>query len=221
MRPLVVTARLSGGIALPNGPLALDALLMAARAARDGLPPLSVVGLQNAVDLEIPIARSECGRLHLASFAQYAVDETEASWISRKFPIPEAQMLGEARFKRVNISAGAQKSYRLPLELIHVVDDTLTWWCVGDAEGLRELLLGVTHLGKRRAAGKGRVVQWAVEPCEPWPGFPVLRDGRPTRTLPLDWPGLEDYDRAFRVLTPPYWDHAREQECAIPIAEDA
>lgn len=81
---------------------------------------------------------------------------------------------------------------------------------------VRELLALVTHLGKRRAVGLGRVERWEVLPCEPWEGFPVLRDGRPLRPLPTDWPGLVEYDLGLRTLSYPYWDSSRRVECAVP-----
>ena len=217
MTPLAITARLGGPASLSNGPPAIDAILMAAVAMRDNLPPLSVVGAANATQLDIPIARSACGRVWLASFANYAVEESEGRWVNRKFPIAEAQLLGEPKLRRINISAGAQKSYRLPLETVHLVDDTMRWWCLGDDAAIRELLALVSYVGKKRSTGLGKVREWTVEPCEPWPGFPVLRDGVPMRTLPRDWEGLAEYDLAFRVLDPPYWDHAREEECAVPL----
>lgn len=214
---LEVVADIVGAIALPNGPIALDALLMAAVAVRDGLPHLSVIGVREAKPLDIPIALSPCGRVYLASLGHAEVEERELRWINRKFPIGEAQGMAEPKFKRINISAGAQKSYRLPLETQHLADGRMTWWADGDAAGVRELLQCITYLGKRRAVGLGRVRSWTVTECEPWPGFPVLRGGVPLRQLPRDWAGLVDYDLAYRVLTPPYWDHVRQEECAVPL----
>jgi hypothetical protein len=59
------------------------------------------------------------------------------------------------------------------------------------------------------------VAEWSVDACEPWgDGFPVVRDGRALRTLPADWPGLVDPVLRYRVLSPPYWEHTREEVCA-------
>lgn len=215
--PLRVTARLQGAVAMPNGPIMIDALLAWAVAQTRGLPPLSVVGTQNAERIQIPIARSACDRIWMCSEAQYTVDATEHRWVNRKFPISEAQMFGVDKFRRIKISAGAQKSYRLPLETVHVAGDTVTWFVDGDADEIRALLPIVSHLGKRRAVGAGKVQAWNVTPCETWPGFPVVRDGQPLRSLPLGWDGVEDSDRAYRVLEPPYWRHEAEEECLIPI----
>ena len=119
--------------------------------------------------------------------------------------------------RRVQINAGAQKSYRIPLHLTLMRDNRLVWYAMGDADRIAFLLQLVLHLGKRRAVGHGRVMRWAVEPCEPWPGFPVLRDGQPLRPLPLDWPGLAtDAERRYCRATFPYWRRVDEVACAVP-----
>jgi hypothetical protein len=47
-----------------------------------------------------------------------------------------------------------------------------------------------------------------------------LRNGVPLRSLPPDWTGLaEQSTLAYRTLTYPYWQHEREQLCAIPPSQ--
>lgn len=216
MISLRVDALLAGGICLPNGPLALDALLTYAMAQRDGLdPPRSA---EECRDLPIPLA--ELDGIWMASFSAYEVETREAEYTNRRFPLSEAQDMGERRLKRVQLTAGPSKSYRLPRERMHMRDDRMTWWALGDIEAVRNLLLEwVPYLGKRRGVGLGRVREWAVTPCEPWEGFPVLRGGAPTRPLPLSWPGVDwtIADRAVCALRPPYWAHHRREECAVPV----
>ena len=211
MTPLVVTARIDGQISLPNGPLALDALLMSAVATRDGLPPPPPV-----VPIEIPIAKEPGGRFHLCSFSVGTLSEFDRRFVNRRAPVEQYQTIGP-QSGRVQITAGHDKSYRLPLEVGHVDGGELRWFCVGDAEPIRALLGCIPYLGKKRSVGLGRVREWRVEPIEPWNGFPVLVEGRPLRTLPLDWPGLApDSPTAYRVLSPPYWQHEREELSACP-----
>ena len=218
MIPLHVIARLSGPLTLTDGVLRLDALLIWAEATRRGLPPL---GFGPAPDVDIPVAREPGGRFHLCSFACPKFDQHEQRFVNRRFPIPEAQILAEPKFRRVNLAAGAQKSYRIPGEVAWCERDEIEWWCIGDADGIRELLALVGYLGKRRGVGRGKVREWIVEPCEPWgDGFPIVRDGQPTRALPLDWPGLVDPTPAINVISPPYWQHWREEPCAMPAAQE-
>lgn len=213
MIPLRITATLSGAICLPEGPIALDSLLMAAVALRDGLdPPASPAECR---ELEIPIAMER--GIYLASSGVYSVDQREGSYTNQRFPLSEAQDMASPKFRRIQITAGKTKSYRLPREHLHLRDDRVTWFAIGDADAVRSLLVWLPYLGRKRAVGLGKVRAWDVAPCAPWEGFPVLRDGYPLRTLPLDWPGLRgDVEQAYAVPTPPYWDHARRALCAVP-----
>lgn len=216
MEPLSITARLRGGIALPHGPLALDALL-AWRVSQDLVlaPPRSADECER---IDIPIQLEPGGRFHLCSFSESTADAHEVRYINRRAPLEQYQLRGNANVRRVQITAGPDKSYRIPLEVQYVVGDSLRWWCVGDADAISALLSRVPYLGKKRSIGLGRVAGWDVSPCEPWgDGFPVARNGDPLRPLPLDWPGLgSNPAQAFRTLTYPYWDHAKEELCAAP-----
>lgn len=215
MTPLAVTARLRGAVSLPNGPIALDGLLAAAVAMRDGLPPPA--SAEDCVPVEIPVAREPAGRFYLATCGAYEVETREQRWVNRRFPIPEAQAMALPTFNRIRISAGAQKSYRLPLEAMYLVDDTMRWWCIGDRDEIVSLLALIPSIGKKRSTGHGTVAEWSVSPCEVWEGFPVLRYGQPLRPLPQDWPGLlSGCELAYRTLTYPYWRRDSEELCAVP-----
>lgn len=213
MEPLRVVAEIPGAIALLGGPVALDALLAWAVAARDGLP-----NLEDAYEpIEIPVAREPQGRFHLASCSEHQIEEYDRHWVNRRFPVAEAIVLGGPRLRRVDQSAGPQRSYRIPMEVGYLTQGRMTWWCVGGAPEVRALLALVSHVGKKRATGHGRVVRWLVEPCEPWEGgFPVVRDGRPLRPLPIDWRGLVEPETAYRALTYPYWQNERRELLAVP-----
>lgn len=214
MTPLRIVARLQGPISLRSGALRLDGLIAWAVAAYDHLPP---PGFGDLAEIEIPIQKEPGGRFHLCSFAVPRFDQHEPRFINRKFPIAEAQAMAEPKLKRINISAGPTKSYRLPSEVGWVENDELEWFCVGLPEPIRHLLSLVHYLGHKRSVGRGKVKAWSVEPCETWgKGFPIVRDGKPTRALPADWPGLQNPDLAYCTVTFPYWRHTHEQLCAVP-----
>lgn len=217
--PLRITARLAEGIVLRR-PLMLDALLAWVVAARARLlaPP---AGGECAI-IEIPIQREPQGRFHLASQGMYAVEASELRHKNRRAPWVEYARLGSPKIKRVDIAAGANKSYRVPYSLELLRGDEITWYCLADAERIRDLLRDVHYLGRHRGAGKGRLdihgTPWRVDPCEAWEGFPVLdSDGLPLRQLPLDWPGLGPSGQQMRVLTYPYYDQARAEMLACPM----
>ena len=138
-------------------------------------------------------------------------------FVNKRAPVEEYQRFGVRG--TVQISAKEDKSWRIPLETGHLVGSVLRWWALGDAHGIAELLSAVHYLGKKRGDGLGRVQRWTVEPCTPWDGFPVVRAGRPLRSLPPNYPGLEDPDLAYGRLTPPYWDTSVSGLVAVPRAE--
>lgn len=203
MKPLTITAQLQGAISMPDRPLALDALLAYAAALRDHIPPATRP--DEVVSIEIPVKREPDGRFHLCSHATYTVEQAETRYQNRRPVIAEAQAMGKG-IKRLQINAGLSKGYRIPYEAIHLEGDELRWWAIGDRAKIEDLLELISHLGKKRAAGLGRVARWHVAPCKPWgPGFPIMHVGRPMRPLPVDWPGLAS-DAALErcTITYPY-----------------
>lgn len=209
MTPFVARAHLRTAVMMPAGPPMLDAMLMAAVALRDDLPP---IWAGERHEIEIPIARER--GIYLTTEGQFDIEERERRHLNRKFPMLEAQMLGSPKVRSINIKGGPCKSYRIPTWTAHLRGDVMTWFGLGDVDAVRELLAFIQYVGKKRSVGLGRVDRWEVELCEVWDGFPVLRDGRPLRPLPLDWPGLGEHRIEPRVLSPPYWERWREEECA-------
>jgi CRISPR type IV-associated protein Csf3 len=197
---------------LPDGGLYLDSLLVYQVARERGLVCLDATMLS---PIEIPIAKEPGGRFYLCSAGQSVEIEAEMQHTVRRPIVAEAQRLATTRLRRIDITGGENKGYYLPRP-VGYLENGIEWWCLGEAEELRRLLSCVTHLGKRRAVGLGRVDAWSVEPCEPWPGFPVVRDGKPLRRLPIGWPGVEEARCGFGTIAPPYWDQSREEPCLLP-----
>lgn len=224
MTPLQVTARVQGEV-LRADSIALDGLIAYAVALDLGLPPVQSQTPQERADSErrlheaMPLERSACGRLYLASMGQARYEEGshETRYLNRRFPTTEAIYLASDRLKRVQLSSGMSKTYRIPYQAGHLEGDLVTWWALGETDRVRDLLGCVAHLGKKRSVGYGKVLAWEVEALqgEVWEGFPVLLDGRPLRPLPLDWPGLGEHDQDYRCLTFPYWERHRETLCAV------
>lgn len=215
MNPLKITARLAGPVCMPERPVALDGLVAAAVCVRDGIAPALTAA--DLVDLEIPVKRSDCGRYYLASVGEYEPETYALRYLNKRSPVEQFQTIGSHTIKRVDITSGVNKSYRIPLETTYLANDLVTWWCIGDRAAIEALLPLITHLGKKRSVGLGKVASWAVEPTDSWPGFPVLRAGQPLRNLPIDLDGVsDDADRAYAVMTPPYWLHEKEELCAVP-----
>lgn len=217
MIPLRVMADMASRVVLGRDGLHLDALLMAAVARRDDLPPLCTqADALRAKDVPIPVSLSPCSRYYLCTAQIGAPIAREARYVQRRFPMREAIAMGDASLRRVATNAGPCKAFRIPVEATHV--PVLTWYAIGDLGQVRDLLSLVSRLGRRRAVGEGLVRAWSVEPCDPWgDGFPVLdAERRPLRHLPLDVGGLGDHSRRIGRVRPPYWLRADEEEVAAP-----
>jgi CRISPR type IV-associated protein Csf3 len=212
MTPLRVHAALDGPVVIPDGGLYLDSLLIAQVARERDLVCLDATML---VPLDIPITMDPDGRFYLCSSGQSVEIEAEMQHTVRRPIVAEAQALAETKLRRLDITTGANRAYYMPRP-VGYLDSGIVWWCMGEADEIRRLLSSVTNLGKRRAVGLGRVDAWTVEPCDPWPGFPVVRDGKPLRRLPIGWPGVEEARCGFGTIAPPYWDQTKEEPCLLP-----
>lgn len=205
MIPLHIACQVDGAVELRT-PLALDALLGAALAQRRGLLPPGPG--EAPTPLDIPLARSGCRRMYLASFSIYEFEAYDLRWRNRRFPVLEAQGMGGPKLRRINASLGPTKTKRVPREAQHLRDDRLDWYAVGTEAAVRDLLGDLEHVGASRGVGSGRVRSWSVQAVDPWePGFPLVLDGRPLRPLPVEWPGVRESDCRIemRTLEPPYW----------------
>ena len=218
MEPLAITARLWGRLILPTeGYVHLDALLAWAVCQVECRPP--VLDSDAVPPVEIPIARSACGRYHLCSASVSTTRQREARWVNKRFPVEWWQMLGAGpTANRIQTNAGPSKGFRFPVEAAFLEDDALRWWCVGDRTRVGELLELVTHIGRRRAVGEGEVRAWSVEPCEPWgDGFPVLGPaGEVLRHLPHDTEGVGEHVPRIGCVTFPYWLRTEEDSILAP-----
>lgn len=218
MRPLVISATVRGEVSLKE-PVHLDGLLAAAVVYRDDIPPAYTK--EELVPIEIPVGREPNGRFHFASASLSAVEVTVKRKTIKRFPLEELKDMG-VRKGKINLSAGRTKNYCIPRPSCHLVDDRMTWYAVGNAEAVRELLVWVTHIGKHRAVGYGAVESWEVreETEPPWDGFPVIDPhGMPLRNLPRDWPGVNhDARRRIGRLTFPYWLKTGTEELLCPEA---
>lgn len=211
--PIRVTAKLRGPMMRPSHGIYLDSLLMARVAVMEQRPPMEWRTEAERTDPEIPVALSPCGRLYLASAGLYEVECSERTFTNKRFPMGEAQSMGDLSLKRVLVGGGLSKGFRIPRELIHLVNDQIVWFAMGDVERTEEILSTVYGLGPRRGVGHGEVAEWKVERVEAWEGFPVVRDGAPLRRLPIGWPGLDGGRLTRGTLRPPYHERWREEEC--------
>jgi len=103
----------------------------------------------------------------------------------------------------INIGAGAVKAYDLAFPTVLV--DQITWYVVGQLDAIRFMLADVTHIGKKRHHGLGRVLSWSVDPHHEDRTL-IDADGNAARHLPACLVGEEGESLGLR---PPYWHPSR------------
>lgn len=218
MIPLHVTAHLLETVSL-RSPLHLDALLTWAASIEEQRP--SPISGEPLARIEIPIQRDQSDRFWLCSQGFCGVERSETRYKNMRAPWHEQARLGNGKVKRIDITSGIDKGMRFPYEVQHLTGNKIEWWCLGDRDAILALLSRVRYVGRFRGSGKGKLdfyrrEPWTVEPCEPWDGFPIMRDGKPLRPLPSDYPGLIEPQFGFTNIDPPYWDRSKVQLCAVP-----
>lgn len=92
-----------------------------------------------------------------------------------------------------------------------IATSTLTWYCQGDAEKIRQLLQHLPLIGKKRSC---EVTDWAVEPGE-LDGVHGYAD-EPLRPVPVHlWDGDTSGPLVDAAWRPAYWDPTGRTACYV------
>ncbi|MBW2084456.1 MAG: hypothetical protein JRI54_00270 [Deltaproteobacteria bacterium] len=169
MQPLKITAYMqTGKIATYDLFLPLDSILAevwirlnhpeAMIASQSSIMP------ENLIVPDLPLEkRGEDDDWYWAcSFACGKPQREEIVHWHKRLDFDDAQKyidFGKKRGK-VNVKSGQYKNYRMPL--VTYLMPKLEWYAVGEKNKIEILLKYVTHIGKKRSQGFGRVVRWTV-----------------------------------------------------------
>lgn len=198
--------------------LPLDGILLY-QANREALGP-ELAALPGGVDTQgvgtLPLAIIHPGRrnwCYACSWAQpqpWWVAEEIRHW-NKRFDTQYSDMVdfGDRRGK-VIIEQGRYKAYHMPMFTRAALQ--AEWYCVGDKAEIERLLSLVTHIGKKRSQGFGRVWRWDVELwTEDWS---IWRDGHLTRGVSDEDAG-KALDRIFYGIRPPYYRKENQTWLAV------
>lgn len=208
-RPLKVTFLLDGsGVYLdPEAPIHLDALL-AYCAAPHHATRCPVRG-EEPEDIPIPCARWEVGGhwgWRCSALAPEGPNGETIEYLRKKFRQTRAHLTTGSPV----LTNATYREYNIPMTL--TLAARMVGYAFGEAGKIRrELRRHIRHLGKKRAAGKGRVNDVLVEECaQDWS---CVRDGRAMRFLPVG----ANFAGARRArLRPPYWNmHGATAVCEV------
>lgn len=194
----------SGLIYDPNEPIHLDALLCWAMAPRQGVHQ----------EINRDTVPEHVGlTLERQYFGPHWV--WKASALFPEGPQGEDLQFWRKRFRqgRAELSEGSPsltnstyRDWQMPTPLL--LTNKLVAYAHGSRKEAKRLLRDVTHLGKKRAHGHGKVIGLDLDEVER--DYSLLRDGCAMRWLPLT-----QGDRQVR-LRPPYWNrHERVPCCEV------
>lgn len=218
--PLKVTAHLRAGVVCDRW-LPLDAILLY-QVCREQLGTQMATlpgGEAKGEDVPMPLAVIHSGEMYwyyACSWAQpqpWWLAEGKDYW-NKRFDDKFAHLVDFCgRRGKVLIEQGRYKSYHMPV--FYRVASKVDWYCVGDGGEIARLLSTVTHLGKKRSQGWGRVIRWEVQS---WPhDWSVWRDGKLTRGVPAnDVAGKGTFDFLHHGLRPSYYRPQNQMLIAMP-----
>lgn len=204
MEQLRITATLSGPLMTGGGYLTFDALLASA-----------VFSLTQDVDQahnQLPLKQFD--GLYYASaaiFEPLAIGKVaivqsmrpDDVWLDHQWLKKNKQ--GAVHTKFSNLSDNILNSYKT------ITAPSLTWYCQGDADRIRALLLHLPMIGKKRVCS---VTQWVVEEGE-LDGVHGYAD-EPLRPVPVAlWDGDQRGPIVDAAWRPAYWDAAGRTACFV------
>ena len=169
MIPLRVTARLLNGFC-QNDPWspALDGILASVvvrEAIGDDAYALGMAGGMTITDPTLPLQREgdQDGHWWWACSSPVADAPMQHDvWFHRRFDVaPGIERLAEGT-RRINLSAGPLKNYRMRETVITPRDRCIHWHVIGDDDEIRRLLRRVHQVGKGGSRGRGAVTEWIV-----------------------------------------------------------
>ena len=164
---------------------------------------------------DMPIARKMLkGEWYWAvSSPHYIENHQQTSKFRKRWDYQEHHLDWGKKRAKVDSSQGHFKAYDLPrydrkMQTIH-------WFCVGDRDGITELLQPATNLGKKRSQGCGQVHKWEVLPFEH--DWHLWRGDSLARPMPIN---MISQPQSINMMNwgwrPPVWLAANKSMCYMP-----
>lgn len=164
---------------------------------------------------KMPIARKMLkGEWYWAvSSPHYIENHQQTSKFRKRWDYQEHHLDWGKKRAKVNGSEGHFKAYDLPR--YDRETQSIHWFCVGDASKISELILNITHLGKKRSQGCGQVHKWEVLPFEH--DWHLWRSDSLARPMPVN---MIEPPQAINMMQwgwrPPTWLAANKSMCFMP-----
>lgn len=219
LEPLRIRAYLRSGVVCDEYmPLDGVVLYQAHRYQAGGVCPVTIPGDYTTQGVStIPMGIERPGRnnwYYRCSWAQWSHGVEGSDHWNKRFDDRYEEYLDLGRKSKVTTKSGRYKQYHMPI--FYRACLWVEWYCIGDKAQLEYLLCTVTHIGKKRSQGWGRVSRWQIDP---WPeDWSVWRsDGRLMRGIPLeDMPDKKPVDLLVYGIRPSYWKSSNQVPLVRP-----
>lgn len=220
--PLKITAHLQDGrLNSADGVIMLDSILYHAWFCKhcpevlEGLGSAEYNGYTGLPLRQLP------GNRWAASKGVYEETGRTVEYLNKRPNFFNADKIGRLDMEKgiISDSVGAYRAYRMPNVIRTVKGGIITFYAVGHADKIRELLETMSAVGKKAAAGYGIVDRWTVEDCgEDYtlyhPTHGLMRPVEVGDEGGLDLTGYPVYQYGVK---PPYWKRKNARLCYVPI----
>lgn len=185
----------------PNEPLHLDALLAWSLAPRLGIH--QHLGREDAPEhVPLPLLRKTIGKHWVYQSSALIPDGPQGEDVQfwrKRF----RQCRADISTGSPNLTNGTYRDWNMPIPL--VLTTRLVAYASGSRKECKKLLRDLTHIGKKRAHGHGKIIRIDYDKMEQ--NWAIERDGLAMRWLPD-----ESGSRLVR-LRPPYWNIVGRVRC--------
>lgn len=202
-KPLRITAHLDGsGLYYdPCEPIMLDGVLAAANCRHHvhGEPPARD---ETPDEIPLPLGKWRMGGAWgWRASAFFPEGETAESTIFWRKRLRQNRI--ELAHGSPNLTSGTYRDWNMPLPLL--LTRRLTAFAFGDRRNVLAALKDIRWIGRKRAHGRGRVIDMTVEVIDD--DYSLCRDGAATRWLPCP--------NGARMVRPrpPYWNIVGRIKC--------
>lgn len=236
--PVRVTAHLEAGIAHAHDwGIALDGILAGVIHTAAKAEHLAAGGehtplrhQDDPLDIDLPLARCGDGPdWHWAATCSFPVDGHDlppqiVRW-SGRHDHRVATSLAAQLPQHVDDQRGRYRAHWMPLTL--TTCSAVTFDAVADPDALRALLEPIAAIGKKRAAGHGRVLSWHIETTDRdhWDAAHLHPDGSLGRPTPSSCLATTDASTPTQTprqgaagIRPPYVHPSRARHLLLPPA---
>lgn len=122
----------------------------------------------------------------------------------------------------IDSNAGSNRAYRMPCIIRTLKGGKISFYCMGHADELLDMLNRMPALGKKASMGFGIIDRWEIEEVEAdyslWhPEYGLMRPV-PVGSNEVENEKLLRYPTLMYAIRPPYWKTCNFRLCRVPIS---